>query len=355
VLIGPGLLKQSPELFEKHQVGERLFLISNPLVSRLFTDDLARDLSRNGFNVVSLQFPDGEKFKNLQTVENIYTDLIDQGADRSITLVAVGGGVTGDVVGFVASTFLRGVRYIQIPTTLLSQVDSSVGGKTGVNHQEGKNLIGAFYQPYLVCADTETLLTLPQREFQSGAYEVLKYGLIGDLEFFNLIASSMKDIQNRTQTVLTDVVRRCCEVKVAIVSSDETEKGLRRILNFGHTFGHALEAVTQFKLLTHGEAIGYGMLAATHLSISKGYLDASSGQRIIDCVRSIGSLPSLESVLIEDILQAMKRDKKRAEDQNVFVLLRSIGNPIISTNIQRKNLIEAWERAKESAQIEVAD
>ena len=349
VLIGPGLIKELSDLFNKYGIRNRIFLVANPLISGLFGKELANSLSHNGYNVSEIQVPDGEQYKNLQTVEKIYTDLIDQGADRTATLVALGGGVTGDIVGFVAATFLRGVRYVQVPTTLLSQVDSSVGGKTGVNHRLGKNMIGAFYQPHLVCIDTETLLTLPQREFQSGLYEVVKYGLIGDEEFFNWIESSLEHIQQRAPGRLADTIGRCCQVKATITSDDETEQDLRRVLNFGHTFGHALEAATEFQLLTHGEAVGYGMLAATHLSMTKGYLDSSEGERIVDCIGRVGPLPPIHSVSVKTVLGAMRRDKKRIGDRNVFVLLKSVGNPFISQDVDEEAVEEALAKAGASS------
>ena len=353
ILISPGLIKESSDLFNRYGIRNRIFLIANSLIFRLFGTELAENLAHWGYDVSKIQVPDGEQHKNLQTVEEIYSDLIDQGADRTATLVALGGGVTGDIVGFVAATFLRGVRYVQVPTTLLSQVDSSVGGKTGVNHRLGKNMIGAFYQPHLVCIDTETLLTLPQREFQSGLYEVVKYGLIGDEEFFNWIESSLEQIQRRVQGRLVDTIGRCCEVKAAITSDDETEQDLRRVLNFGHTFGHALEVATEFQLLTHGEAVGYGMLAATHLSMRKGYLDPSGGERIIDCIERIGHLPPIHNVSVNAVLGAMKRDKKRIGDRNVFVLLKSVGNPFISQDVDEEAVEEALVKASASSKTRI--
>jgi 3-dehydroquinate synthase len=250
ILIGAGLLDQFPQFLERCGTGKRVFLISNAAVSQLFGKNLLERLSVSGYQVAEVFIPDGEAHKSLKTVEDIYSALITQGADRSSTLVALGGGVTGDVVGFVAATFLRGIPYLQIPTTLLSQVDSSVGGKTGVNHRLGKNMIGAFYQPHLVCIDTDTLASLPPREFQSGLYEVVKYGLICDSEFFEYFESNLEEIQKRKPDVLEELISRCCEIKAEITSSDEKEQGLRRILNFGHTFGHALEGATEFQRLS---------------------------------------------------------------------------------------------------------
>ena len=343
ILIGAGLLDQFHQFLKQYKTGKRIFLISNPSVSQLFGKDLLQRLLENGYQVAEIFIPDGEAHKSLKTVETIYTALITQRADRSSTLVAMGGGVTGDIVGFVAATFLRGVPYVQIPTTLLSQVDSSVGGKTGVNHQLGKNMIGAFYQPHLVCIDTDTLASLSPREFQSGLYEVVKYGLICDLEFFEFFESHLEDIQKRKPDVLEKLISRCCEIKAEITSGDEKEQGLRRILNFGHTFGHALECATEFQGLTHGEAIAWGMLAETRLSFMKGYLDESDGQRISQCLRRIGELPPVDLVPTQGILEAMKFDKKRQNDQIVFVQLEDIGKTRVAAGIEEDALIQAWE------------
>ncbi len=348
ILIGAGLLDHCHQFLEQYKTGKRIFLISNPTVSRLFGKNILQRLSGNGYQVTEIFIPDGEAHKSLETVETIYSALITQGADRSSTLVALGGGVTGDIVGFVAATFLRGVRYLQIPTTLLSQVDSSVGGKTGVNHRLGKNLIGAFYQPDLVCIDTNTLASLPPREFQSGLYEAVKYGLICDSDFFEFFESHLEEIQKRTPHALEKLISRCCEIKAKITSSDEKEQGLRRILNFGHTFGHALEGATEFQGLIHGEAIAWGMLAETRLSFMKGYLSESKSQRISDGIRRIGELPPVDLVPTQGILEAMKCDKKRQNDQIVFVLLEDIGKTRVTAGIEEDVLIQAWKEISQS-------
>ena len=346
ILIGAGLLDQCHQIFEQYEIQKRIFLVCNPSVFQLFGKSLLRRLSKSGYQAAEILIPDGETHKSLQTVEQIYTDLIAQGADRSSTLAALGGGVTGDIVGFVAATFLRGVPYVQLPTTLLSQVDSSVGGKTGVNHRLGKNLIGAFYQPRLVCIDTITLASLPQREFQSGLYEVVKYGLIWDLEFFEFFERHLEDVQKRATKVLEKIISRCCEIKAEITSRDEREQSLRRILNFGHTFGHALEAATGFQGLTHGEAIAWGMLVETRLSWMQGCLDLPSSERITHCIRRVGDLPPVDFVSTKSLLEAMKRDKKRQDDQVVLVLLEDIGKAIVTGKVGEETLMQAWEETK---------
>ena len=346
ILIAENLLQQVPGLFRKYNVPPRVFLVANSEVFRLYGQTLL-DLFRHlDFDPVKIRIPDGEKHKNLQTVENIYTYLIAQGADRFSSLTALGGGVTGDLVGFVAATYLRGISYVQIPTTLLAQVDSSVGGKTGVNHHLGKNLIGAFYQPNLVCIDTATLNTLPAREFQSGLYETLKYGLIYDEEFFEYFEGHRERIQKRDPAVLETVISRCCEIKAEVISQDETEQDLRRILNFGHTFGHALEAATDFQVLTHGEAVAYGMLLALRVSVHDGSLDEGSRQRIARCLLGIGPLPSVETVEVDRILEAMRHDKKRQGDEIFFVLLKGLGRTSVRTGPDEVTLARTWEQVK---------
>ncbi|MEE8348453.1 MAG: 3-dehydroquinate synthase [Acidobacteriota bacterium] len=342
ILIEAGLLNQVGELLEHRGTHPRIFMISNSHVFQLYGEDLGRQLSDQGYQVDSVLIPDGEQHKHLKTVEQIYTDLISQLADRSSTVIALGGGVTGDIAGFAAATLFRGIPYIQIPTTLLAQVDSAVGGKTGVNHPLGKNMIGAFYQPDLVCIDTDTLSSLPAREFQSGLYEVVKYGLICDPEFFSFFETHLKDIHSQIPSVLEEVVCRCCEIKAQITSQDEKENDVRRILNFGHTFGHALEAVTQYQRFTHGEAIAWGMLVETHLSRLQGLLDASTGDRIMQTIHRIGKLPPLDNISVESLLEAMKRDKKHQGEKIIFVLLEAIGSTVITGDVEEHLLTEAW-------------
>jgi len=346
ILIDSGLLARLPEIFREYRVRSRLFLIANSQVFKLHGERLLKALAGAGFQATPILIPDGEKYKNLQTLENIYTYLIAQGADRQSTIIAVGGGVTGDLAGFAAATFHRGVPYIQVPTTLLSQVDSSVGGKTGVNHSQGKNLIGAFYQPDLVCIDTDTLGTLPARELQSGMYEVLKYGLIYDPDFFDYLEAHLDDIRSLQPEVIENVISRCCEIKAEVTSMDENEADLRRILNFGHTFGHGLEAAAGYGCLTHGEAVGYGMIAAVLLSERHQYLDAPTVERVIQSICRIGPLPDISPLALDLVLQAMARDKKRLHDRINFVLLREIGKTVIEDDLDQATLREIWGRIR---------
>lgn len=345
ILIAKGLFSELAERFQSCSLGRRVFVVANPTVFDLYGRSLIDQLSDCGFQVIHLMIPDGERFKNLDTVENIYTYLIAQKADRKSTLVALGGGVTGDVVGFVAATFLRGVRYVQLPTTLLAQVDSSVGGKTGVNHRLGKNLIGAFYQPHLVCVDTDTLFTLPEREFVAGLYEIAKYGLIYDRQFFKYFSEKLESIRMRDPEALEALISRCCEIKAEVISIDEREEDLRRILNFGHTLGHALEAATEYERFKHGEAVAYGMLAAAHLSYRVGVLDVSELKEIIETILSVSALPSAADVSFDALSEAMRRDKKREDDQTVFVLLKKIGQTTIQSGFEDPVLADSWARA----------
>ncbi|GAB4239518.1 MAG: 3-dehydroquinate synthase [Acidobacteriota bacterium] len=345
ILIEPGLLGRLGKLLRERTRQRKLFVITNPTVGEHYLAPVKAQLETSGFSVVDLMIPDGETAKNLHTVENIYTYLIAEQADRQSLLVALGGGVTGDVVGFVAATFLRGVPYIQIPTTLLAQVDSSVGGKTGVNHPLGKNLIGAFYQPYLVCIDPDTLATLPEREYRAGLYEVVKYGLIYDAAFFAYLEEHLDALQRRDGPTLVHVIRRCCEIKAAVISEDETEAGLRRILNFGHTFGHALEAATNYERFKHGEAVAYGMVAAALLSHDVSGLPESHLNRICSIVRALGPVPSAADIAYEDLREAMNRDKKRQADRLVFVLLPEIGRTEMRSGFDEDLLTDVWARA----------
>jgi 3-dehydroquinate synthase len=345
ILIGGELLVRVGALFRSHGVGRKIFLVANPTVYDLFGPGLTESLAAERFDVVHLAIPDGEPHKNLHTVENIYTYLIAQKADRRSTLVALGGGVTGDVVGFVAATFMRGVPYVQIPTTLLAQVDSSVGGKTGVNHRLGKNLIGAFHQPHLVCVDTTTLGTLPEREFRAGLYEVLKYGLIYDREFFRYVAQNLDRIVGREAPVLEKMIGRCCEIKAETIALDEREENQRRTLNFGHTLGHALEAATEYQRFLHGEAVAYGMLAAAHLSHRRGLVDADTLREIGRAVLAVGPLPSAADIAFSALAEALRRDKKRRDDSTVLVLLTEIGHTVIESGFDDQLLAEVWARA----------
>jgi 3-dehydroquinate synthase len=286
-----------------------------------------------GFDVSKFLIGDGERFKSLKTAETVLSTLIESRFERNDAVVGFGGGVVGDLAGFVAALYLRGIDYVQIPTTLLAQIDSSVGGKTAVNHRLGKNLIGAFYQPKLVIADPETLKTLPQREMTAGLCEAIKYGVIRDIELFSLIEADIEKIRSHDMQVLVPVIRRCCEIKAEIVSKDERESGLRKILNFGHTVGHALEAVTSYRRFKHGEAVGYGMIAASGIALKMGGFSDAEARRLSLLVHVTGRLPHLTGIDPDATWQAMSHDKKMSGGKLSFILPDSIGEVVIRRDV----------------------
>jgi 3-dehydroquinate synthase len=263
--------------------------------------------------------------KNVATAERVCRQLVRSGADRRALLVAVGGGVVGDVSGYVAASYLRGVRLVHVPTTLVAQVDSAIGGKTGVNLPEGKNLVGAFYSPQLVVADPETLSTLPDREFRSGIYEVVKYGVIGDTRLFSYLEKNIERLRERDRQALDFVIPRCIRAKALVVGRDEREAGLREILNFGHTFAHAFETATAYRRYLHGEAVGWGMIAAARLAALTGRLDPAVARRIEELVWRVGPLPPLPPTGAARLIEIMAADKKTRGGKLRFVLPRAIG------------------------------
>ena len=285
--------------------------------------------------------PDGERFKQLQTVSRIYDALVRANADRASTLITLGGGVIGDMAGFAAATYLRGIALVHVPTTLLAQVDSAIGGKVGVNHPLGKNLIGAFYQPHAVVVDPSVLGTLPRREFRAGLYEVVKYGMTSSASLFDRIARERTAIFAKDPAVLTAVIAESCRIKAGVVSADEREAGPRRILNFGHTAGHALEAVTKYRRYRHGEAVAYGMLVAAELASGRGALADRDRQALADLIASLGPLPPIADVSIADILDAMKHDKKMVAGRLHFVLPTAIGATTIVDDVTEKEMAGA--------------
>ena len=268
---------------------------------------------------------DGETAKNLRTFEKACRDLVRAGADRRAAIVAVGGGVVGDVAGFVAASYLRGVALIHVPTTVVAQVDSAIGGKTGVNLPEGKNLVGAFYPAKCVLADPELLSTLPPREFRSGLYEVIKYGVIGDAPLFEFLEENMEKVLGRNRAALARVIERSIARKARVVSKDERESGLRETLNFGHTFAHALESVTRYKTYLHGEAVGLGMMAASRLAVEKGMFSPQEEERVSHLVARVGPLPAWPPAPAERLISAMQADKKARAGRLRFVLPEKIG------------------------------
>jgi len=331
IYIGRGLLAQG-ELLRRHIRGRQVAIISNEVVAPLYLAGLRAALG-DGYQVDELLLPDGEQHKSLQSFAQIMDFLLERRHDRSTTLIALGGGVVGDITGFAAATYQRGVDFIQVPTTLLAQVDSSVGGKTAVNHPKGKNMIGAFYQPRCVIADTAAFDTLPDREYRAGLAEVLKYGVIADAAFFDWLVESAADLLARRPSAVARAVRRSCEIKAEVVTADEREGGLRAILNFGHTFGHALETLTGYQALLHGEAVAIGMVMAADCSARQGMLAGDEARRIKAAVSAL-ELPVQPPPLAPSrMLEAMGLDKKVLNGRLRLVLAQALGRVVVSDRV----------------------
>jgi 3-dehydroquinate synthase len=315
------VIERLPELLDSHHIGRKRVIVSSPAIWRLHGATVQRVLG----GAEPVLIADGERYKNLQSVSRIYDALVRSGADRGSALVAVGGGVIGDTAGFAAATFLRGITLVQVPTTLLAQVDSSVGGKVGVNLPVGKNLVGAFHQPAVVVIDPHLLRTLPRREFRSGLYEVVKYGMIASRPLFDRVARETNGIFAKDPAVLVPAIVESCRIKADVVTKDERESGLRRILNFGHTVGHALEAATRYRRFRHGEAIAYGMLAAADLSRARGALAERDRHALAQLIVQLGPLPPVADLVLSDVMDAIRRDKKVVNGRLHFVLAIEIG------------------------------
>lgn len=326
ILIGPDLLAQTGVLVAGLTPGRKALVVTNPVVEQLYAGTVQDSLQRAGLEVTLAVLPDGEQTKTLAWAQEIYDLAFGAGLDRSCPVLALGGGVIGDLAGFVAATYMRGVPLVQIPTTLLAQVDSSVGGKVAVNHPRGKNIIGAFYQPRLVLADTATLSTLPGLEIRSGLAEVIKYGIIYDSHFFTWLEQNLDRVLNLDPAALIHVVAVSCRIKAAVVEEDEREQGRRAILNYGHTVGHAVETLTDYQKYRHGEAVAMGMAVAARLAVNLGQLDPGAAHKIEELLKRAG-LPTRIPVRMEsrEILAAMARDKKAYHGRITFILPRSIG------------------------------
>ena len=330
IMIGQSLL-ENPRLIADAVSGERAAIVTNTVVGPLYLDAVSQSLRAAGKRVTEIVLPDGEEEKTWQNLQRIYDALLAEQCDRKTTVIALGGGVVGDMAGFAAATYMRGVPFVQVPTTLLAQVDSSVGGKTGINHPLGKNMIGAFYQPKAVIADTATLGTLPPRELSAGLAEVIKHGAIIDAPFFDWIESNIARLMARDPEALAYAIRRSCEIKADVVRQDEREGGLRAILNFGHTFGHAIESGMGYGQWLHGEAVGCGMVMAADLSQRLGYIDAAARERVAALVRAAGLPDSAPDLDAARWLELMQVDKKNEGGQIRFILLRPLGAPLITT------------------------
>jgi 3-dehydroquinate synthase len=331
--IAPGASLRLPAALDAAGLPARRFIVSSQTVWRFHGERLQGVTSEE-----PILIPDGERYKHVATVGRIYDALIRAGADRLSAIVAVGGGVTGDVAGFAAATYLRGIPVVQVPTTLLAQVDSSVGGKVGVNHPMGKNLIGAFHPPAAVIIDPELLATLPRREFRAGLYEVVKYGVIASRPLFERTGRDLKALFARDAVALIPIVAESCRIKASIVEQDERETGLRRTLNFGHTAGHALEAVTKYRRFRHGEAVAYGMLAASALATARGVFAEADRAALAAQITRMGPLPPVSDLSAAEVTDATRRDKKVLAGRLHFVLPTTIGSTTTVTDVTPQEL-----------------
>ncbi|NHZ88237.1 3-dehydroquinate synthase [Massilia sp. CCM 8733] len=337
ITIGAGLLSD-PALLERHIAGRKVAIVTNTTVAPLYLERVAAPLRASGRDVLEIVLPDGEQFKSWDSLMTIFDALLEHKCDRKTTMVALGGGVIGDLTGYAAASYMRGVPFVQMPTTLLSQVDSSVGGKTGINHPLGKNMIGAFYQPRAVLADTASLDTLAPRELSAGLAEVIKHGAIIDAAFFDWIEANIGKLMARDPAALAHAISRSCEIKADVVRQDEREGGLRAILNFGHTFGHAIEAGMGYGAWLHGEAVGCGMVMAADLSHRLGLVDAATVARMRALVAAAG-LPTVAPDLgTERWLELMEVDKKNEGGAIKFILMKPLGSPSI-TSAPREQLL----------------
>jgi 3-dehydroquinate synthase len=335
--IGPGHLSSIGPLLDASGFPRRRIVVSSPAVWQLHGRTVKQSLG----DAEIVLIPDGERNKHLRTVARVYDALVEQGADRGAGIVAVGGGVLGDTVGFAAATYLRGIALAHVPTTLLAQVDSSIGGKVGVNHPLGKNLIGAFHQPRHVIIDPLVLATLPRREFRAGLYEVVKYGTTSSADLFARLESGIREIFKRTPDALVPIIAASCGIKAEVVAEDERESGPRRVLNFGHTSAHAIEAITKYRRFRHGEAVAYGMLVAAEVAVGRGAAAAGMRDRLTALVRALGPLPAIGDLDAKEIVSITRRDKKVVNGRLHFVLATDIGSWRIADDVTEDELREA--------------
>lgn len=338
IFIGQDILGNA-DLYSPYIRGKQVLIVTNETVAPLYLEKLKAALK--GYQVDEVILPDGEEFKNLTYLNTIYDALLSKQHNRTTTLIALGGGVVGDMCGYAAASYQRGVSFIQVPTTLLSQVDSSVGGKTGVNHALGKNMIGAFHQPQAVIADTNTLNTLPANELSAGIAEVVKYGLICDAEFYQWLNENMPALVAKEASALAFAIKRSCQNKAEVVAQDETESGIRAILNLGHTFGHAIESHQGYGRWLHGEAVAAGMIQAADLSWRLGYIQAQDVKNLKNLLEQ-AHLPTSgpQDMSVEDYLQRMKIDKKVLDGSIRLVLLKHIGEAIVTADFKQELLLE---------------
>lgn len=329
IRFGSGILSTLGSMCRELELGGKVAVVTNPTVGKYYLEPVRASLAVAGFEVHPVEIPDGENHKSGRTLDRIYDALIEGGLNRQSFIVALGGGVVGDMAGYAAATYLRGIPFVQAPTTLLAQVDSSVGGKTGINHPLGKNLIGAFHQPRLVVIDPDTLDTLPEREYLSGMAEVVKYGAVCGAPFFDFLAAESSRLLARDKDILLSAIRTSCALKAAVVERDEREGGHRAVLNYGHTFAHAVESLTGYSKYLHGEAVAMGMARAARLSEAKGYARPEDTVRIIGLLASLRLPTELPAFQADEYRQAMLRDKKVRDGGINFVFNNGIGDSIV--------------------------
>ena len=326
IFVGEGILSRAADLLKGAGINGKVAVISNPTVAQLYLDPVHDAFQGSGFEVIPVLIPDGEEYKTLSTLSTIFDRLISEKFERQSCVVALGGGVVGDIAGFAAATYLRGTPFVQIPTTLLAQVDSSVGGKTGVNHPRGKNLIGAFYQPRAVIIDVALLTSLPRRELLAGLAEVIKYGIIEDPLLFSRLEEKLDRVLALDRRLLTEVIATSCAIKARVIEKDEREDDRRAVLNFGHTVGHALEAATHYQKFLHGEAVAIGMAKAAAIAYQQGFCDTITLGRIIKLIKMAGLPTEIpEEVSTQSLVEAMELDKKSAHGKVRFVMCTGIG------------------------------
>ncbi|MDZ7363020.1 MAG: 3-dehydroquinate synthase [candidate division KSB1 bacterium] len=345
IFIGTDSLAQLGELLKLYKVGERFAVITNTVVDRHYGEKILASLEAAKLRADKIVVADGERHKNLKTCERIVGEMLQRHCDRQTAVIALGGGVIGDLAGFVAATFMRGIEWVQTPTTLLAQVDASIGGKTGVNHPLGKNMIGAFHQPRLVWIDTATLNTLPPREIVCGLAEIVKHALIRDRQYFEFLETRLPDLLQLDQPAMIKAIHRSCQIKAEMVAQDERESAQRALLNFGHTVGHALEAAGGFRLVRHGEAVLLGMLAEAYLSCEADLLAGEAFTRIENFLKRLPQKRRLEGIAISLVEQCMALDKKVKHGQLRLVLLRDIGDAVVTADWPREKLARAIQYA----------
>ena len=343
VRVGHGVLASVGAQCRELGLGRRVALVTDERVAEFYLEPVSASLIEAGFEVLEVVYPGGEGHKNLRGAEEVFAQLIKAGLDRGSWVLALGGGIVGDMAGFVAASYLRGVPFVQVPTTIVAQVDASIGGKTGVNHALGKNLIGAFHQPRLVFVDTDTLRSLPREELVAGMAEVAKHGIIRDPEHFTFLEEHVEEILDMSigKDQLDWLIARNAAIKAAVVSIDEKEGGLRAILNYGHTIGHAIEAATDYKRYRHGEAVILGALAVGEIAARRGLLAATERRRHDELWERLGVPAGLADISAEDILQRTRADKKRVDGTTRYILARAIGEVDIYDDVDEERALEA--------------